>query len=46
MRAALVHAVDERAAAFYERLGFEPATTDRLTLMVPLAAVRSALLGD
>ena len=43
MRAALVHAVDERAAVFYERLGFEPATTDGLTLMVPLAAVRSAL---
>ena len=46
MRAALVHAVDSSAAAFYERLGFEPATPDGLTLMVPLAAVREALLGD
>ena len=46
MRAALVHAVDSSPAAFYERLGFEPATPDGLTLMVPLAAVREALLGD
>ncbi len=44
MRAALVHAIDNHAAAFYQRLGFEPATTDGLTLMVPLAAVRAALL--
>lgn len=44
MRAALVHAIDDHAAAFYQRLGFEPATTDGLTLMVPLAAVRAALL--
>lgn len=46
MRAALVHAIDERAAAFYEGLGFEPATSDGLTLMIPLAAVRFALLDD
>jgi GNAT superfamily N-acetyltransferase len=45
MRAALVHAIDERAAAFYVRLGFEPTVAGGLTLMVPLAAVRSALLG-
>lgn len=44
IRAALVHAIDDDAAAFYRRLGFEPATTDRLTLMVPLAAVRAAFL--
>ena len=46
MRAALVHAVDSSAAAFYLRLGFEPATPDGLTLMVPLAAARAALLGS
>jgi len=45
MRAALVHAVDASAAAFYERLGFEPATPGGLTLMVPLEAVRKAFLG-
>ena len=44
MRAALVHAIDARAAAFYERLGFEAATPDGLTLMVPLAAVRAGLV--
>lgn len=43
IRAVLLHAVDQRAAAFYVRLGFEPATPDGLTLMVPLAAVRAAL---
>lgn len=45
IRAVLVHAIDERAAAFYLRLGFEAATPDGLTLMVPLAAVRTALAG-
>jgi GNAT superfamily N-acetyltransferase len=44
LRAVLVHALDEQAAAFYRRYGFEPATTDGLTLMVPLASVRSQLL--
>jgi GNAT superfamily N-acetyltransferase len=45
IRAALVHAIDEPAAAFYRRFGFEAATPDGLTLMVPLAAVRAALAG-
>lgn len=45
IRAVLVHAIDERAADFYRRLGFEAATPDGLTLMVPLAAVRAALAG-
>ena len=43
MRAALVHALDEEAAAFYARFGFKPATADSLTLMVPLEAVRRTL---
>jgi GNAT superfamily N-acetyltransferase len=45
IRAVLVDAIDERAAVFYRRLGFEAATPDGLTLMVPLAAVRAALAG-
>ncbi len=43
MRAVLVHALDEQAAGFYARFGFKPASTDPLTLMVPLAAVRRTL---
>jgi GNAT superfamily N-acetyltransferase len=43
IRAVLVDAIDDRAAAFYRRYGFEPATTGGLTLMVPLSAVRSRL---
>jgi len=42
MRAVLVHALDEEAAAFYERFGFKPASAEPLTLMVPLEAVRRA----
>lgn len=45
MRAVLVHALDERAAAFYARFGFKPASTEPLTLMVPLEAVRGTLGG-
>jgi GNAT superfamily N-acetyltransferase len=44
LRAALVDAIDEEAGGFYRRYGFEPATADGLTLMVPLAAVRTQLL--
>jgi len=43
IRAVLVDAIDEHAADFYRRYGFEPSTTDGLTLTVPLAAVRSQL---
>lgn len=43
IRAVLVDAIDDNAAGFYRRYGFEPATSDGLTLMVPLAAVRSQL---
>jgi hypothetical protein len=34
MRAVLVHAFDEKAAAFYARYGFKPASTEPLMLMV------------
>ena len=43
MRAVLVHAIDEKAAAFYVRYGFKPASAEPLTLMVPLEAVRRTL---
>ncbi len=43
IRAVVVDAIDEQAGRFYLRAGFEPATADRLTLMVPIGAVRSRL---
>lgn len=43
MRAVLVHALDEEAAAFYERFGFKPTSPEPLTLMVPLEAVSRTL---
>jgi len=43
MRAVLVHALDEEAAAFYARFGFKPTSTEPLALMVPLEAVRRSL---
>ena len=33
----------KKAAGFYARYGFKPASTEPLTLMVPLAAVRRTL---
>jgi predicted N-acetyltransferase YhbS len=44
MRAVLVHAIDDDAAAFYARFGFKPASKEPLTLMVPLEAVRRTLV--
>lgn len=43
LRAVLVHALDEEVAAFNAHFGFRPATTEPLTLMVPLEAVRIVL---
>jgi predicted GNAT family N-acyltransferase len=42
MRAVLVHALDEEAAAFYAHFGFKAVGSEPLTLMVPLEAVRRA----
>lgn len=42
VRAVLVHALDEGAAGFYRHFGFEPLTTEPLTLMVTLAELRAA----
>lgn len=43
IRALVVDAIDEDAIGFYRRHGFEPATQDGITLMVPLTAVRTQL---
>ncbi len=45
MRAVVVHALDEEAAAFYAHFGFKPVSAEPLTLMVPLEAVRQTLFG-
>ena len=44
-RERLVHAIDHDAVRFYRRYGFQPATADGRTLMVPLAAARTQLTG-
>lgn len=43
VRAMLIHALDEEAAAFYERFGFARSPIDELVLMMPLKAVRERL---
>ena len=43
IRALLVHALDEDAAAFYRHLGFVGSAIDPLILMLPLATARKAL---
>ena len=43
VRILLVHALHERAAAFYERLGFARSPTDPLHLHVLLADARKSL---
>jgi ribosomal protein S18 acetylase RimI-like enzyme len=42
VRAVVVHAVDDSAAAFYEQFGFRALSTTPRTLMVTLAALRTA----
>lgn len=46
IRAVVVHAVDESAATFYARFGFQALSTTPRTLMVTLAALRSAGYGS
>jgi predicted N-acetyltransferase YhbS len=41
IRAVLVDAIDGNAANFYRHYGFEAATTDGLTLMVPVETIRT-----
>jgi GNAT superfamily N-acetyltransferase len=42
VRAVVVHAIDERAAGFYERFGFRALTATPRTLMVTLSDLRAA----
>jgi GNAT superfamily N-acetyltransferase len=42
MRAVVVDALDEAAAAFYRRFGLEPLAGDGLTLMITVARIRAA----
>ncbi|MGB6692325.1 MAG: GNAT family N-acetyltransferase [Terracidiphilus sp.] len=42
-RAMLVHAIDDRAAAFYRRFGFEPSPVSDLQLMLLMKDLRAAL---
>lgn len=46
MRAVAVHAIDDRAAAFYARYGFRSLTATPRTLMVTLAEIRAAELDS
>ena len=43
IRVMLVHAIDESAAAFYERFGFERSPTDRLNLQMLIKDIRAAV---
>lgn len=43
VRAMLIHALDEEAAAFYEKFGFARSPMDPMVLMMPLKAVRDRL---
>jgi GNAT superfamily N-acetyltransferase len=43
IRVMLVHAVGERAAAFYERFGFERSPSDRLNLQMLVKDIRAAV---
>ena len=43
IRALLVHAIDEPAAAFYRRFGFVPAPMDDRTLFLPIQNIQASL---
>lgn len=43
VRGLVVHALDDRAAAFYRSLGFEAPAGRPLTLMLPLSRLRASL---
>lgn len=43
LRALLVHAIDDGAAAFYIRHGFVPTAIDHLTLLLPIETVIASL---
>ena len=43
IRVVLVHALDARARAFYERWGFEPSPSDPLTLQLLISDIQKTL---
>jgi GNAT superfamily N-acetyltransferase len=43
IRGLLVHALDEAAEAFYQRLGFDPSRLNPMTLMITLTDLRASL---
>lgn len=43
IRGLLVHAIDDNAKAFYQRLGFDLSPLDPMTLMITLADLRASL---
>ena len=43
VRGLVVHALNERAAAYYRRLGFEASAAQPMTLMLPLSRLRASL---
>ena len=43
IRGLLVHALDDTARGFYERLGFDPSPLDPMTLMITLADLRASV---
>lgn len=43
IRGLLVHAIDDDARAFYQRLGFDPSPLDPMTLMITLTDMRACL---
>lgn len=43
IRGLIVHALDDLAKAFYERLGFDPSPLDPMTLMITLTDLRASV---
>ena len=43
IRGLLVHAIDDDALAFYQRLGFDPSPLDPMTLMITLSDLQACL---
>jgi len=46
IRGMLVHALSEKARAFYEKLGFNPSPLNPLTLMISLGDLRASLTAS
>lgn len=46
VRAMLVHAIDERAAAFYRKLGFLPLLEDERRLILPLETIAEGVVTE